>query len=643
MCLRRFTGLGPPDHCRLSKIETRLSGTDRRNFHHSVLGIDTSGIDPIASYILSLFESSDAFNPLSGGQWKIDAGTYCTWDCFSRTDIRITVLIRASLTVSVHSVSSDGLTSEHVPAEVWEGCAISSFLRCIQDVAGSGSLNVAPNWPSEERIRHISHSFCKFVPVSDRTGIPNDRRHVSNTAIHSFCSMLLKRFRIKSGIELFSSLQSLYPPIVYYIAQAYRMRNQSDTALSVITRALRSTPEDECLLIQVGGILLKENEVETAISAIRLALEVNPCNPWGWIRYAESFLVRKDIRGTIEALNIALSEHQPAAEDYLLEDGLIQRTGAVEVTFPQDMHGIGCNRDVWNKPRIPGTIDLVPGTFEPLHFPGGLGLADWLDTKGSLSMIRSHSPRDTGEHASLFDWESDPVQRAAFRLLYRTYSDFGWDRLAEVRGGIFSSESRIGLPFDSREAFGARACSASLDKLFKQLRVDIFSIIAFKAEVNSQRKLGILPKLNPQQWVSRVRVCHYLDDPELLEIACRMALAQGFSPYVARRLVRLYVSRGKAKEAIATLYNLWQNMCRRLLHPDPHSVPWLLKFTSSAGFQNFHSFPAWVINLTLKVLERFGTYSVREVLFHLKPRISALEDLIGEVESDQYTDVKKHE
>ena len=647
--LRFFDGLGPPDLCRLSKMETRLTGTDRRTVCQSVIGIDTLDSSSIVSYINGLMESAEAFNPLAGGRWKIDAGTYCTWDCFSGTDIRVVVQIPGMPGVSFHSVDREGISSDVIPQEVWEGAMLSSFLRASQSV-DTRCLNVLPNLASAENLTTVIRLLGKFMERSDVTGVPEASRFGTNIFTMTLCEIFLKRMRLRQGIELFSSLQSVYPPIVIHIAMAYGRRGQNDAVLSILTRALRACPENEHMLILVAETFLREGVVDLAYAAAELATAVSPGNPWGWIVLGEVCRRMRHPDRTILALNNALCDYQSASDRYALSDGLPHLTQTCEITLPHDSHGIASNLSLWNRPKRVGELDLS-SSVEPLILGHGRGLATWLDDDPTRNRTRVSSTTDAGiDKNVLVDIALNKTESATYKVLVRLREDVGWDWLVAARARAFSQGERpmtIDLVDQSPDRSPAselsdatvgdqaiRTCSSGLDRLFTMVHGDLNSMLRMRTELTERAGNSWLPKHTPHIWAARVRVCHRFRKDDYLEIACRMTLLQSFSPYVAKRLLKLYTRLGKATEAIAVLVNIWFNVGRQVFYPAPSAVPWLNPSVKQPGYAPFLHCPPWLVDLVINTCRRFGIQRIRKGISMTDKRLVLLDQLLAYIQAD---------
>ena len=288
--LSTFSGLGPPDLCRVSKTETRLTGyCETSYFHHYLVGIDVLDYHSVTAYIHGLMDTVETpFSPLSsalGTRMRIDSATYCCFDLFSGCDIRIIVKVPGIPGVTVTCVSPSGESIESVPQSVWEGAFLSSYFRYTTcESLDIIPLHVMPNLAAPQFGPIVHKLLGTYIALSDESG--QCVSEPANAFVHAVAKTYLKQYRLGEAMELFASLQSLYPPIVSHIAKIYMKKKQPDAAVSVLLRSLRTFPENDHQLIQLGYIL---NDYELRRSAVELAVSVAPGNFWTWINRSAFF------------------------------------------------------------------------------------------------------------------------------------------------------------------------------------------------------------------------------------------------------------------------------------------------------------------------------------------------------------------
>eukprot|EP00798_Chlamydomonas_sp_ICE-L_P015659 gene15659-21765_t len=111
--LSEATSLGPPDLCWLQKQGSgwALSRLEPQGFYHYVTGNDVS---------------SSASGLYHNTRTSINRGFYCTYDPFTRLDIRCELSVPGG--VECGALDTEGTVHEVTPA-MWRNCQLAAFLR----------------------------------------------------------------------------------------------------------------------------------------------------------------------------------------------------------------------------------------------------------------------------------------------------------------------------------------------------------------------------------------------------------------------------------------------------------------------------------------------------------------------------------
>lgn len=122
-----YSVYGPPDLCYLVKEKTTgglRSKTTHQGYFHYVYGADTSSSASIAAYLKSIMDL-----PKGDKKSKVIQGIYCSFDIFTRKDIRVDIQVPGS--TNVYSIDDEG-SQEEVNGEEWNNVFVSSHLRCFE-------------------------------------------------------------------------------------------------------------------------------------------------------------------------------------------------------------------------------------------------------------------------------------------------------------------------------------------------------------------------------------------------------------------------------------------------------------------------------------------------------------------------------
>lgn len=105
--------------------------------YHFVSGVDTSSSASIAAYINSLTYSLESRqkwfkSPVSSNSWNISKCTFCAFNAFEGTDVRVEARIPGGVKSFVVDVLG---TKKGTDADCWQETFISSILRTLRDCA----------------------------------------------------------------------------------------------------------------------------------------------------------------------------------------------------------------------------------------------------------------------------------------------------------------------------------------------------------------------------------------------------------------------------------------------------------------------------------------------------------------------------
>ena len=633
-----FYGLGPPDLCRVTKQEHLK---ERRTYFHHVVGLNTGNLSTITSYLTGLMDSSS-------DTIRIDAATYCAWDIFSHSDIRVTVKILSGTSnipsVAVHCVTSEGTPTspeEQVSPDVWEGAFISAYLRSHSVdwvVPGRTCINSLPDFRTTDEEKLLNKLVAKFISRSNATGIPRGSKRGANVFVSALCDMYIRNRRLRDSIDLFSTLQSLYPPILTYISVAHLKQRNRKAALSVLIQALSDFPEDDTMLTLMSKIISQDpDNLALAFRVIEGAVSVGPGNPWVWLQYADVCRKQRKFDRSLLALNNALDDIIPIS-DY--DTAVVVSTkppGDTVITVPSSLWGIGSFSELWSEPRstCPEAFLNFPST-EPLILGPGSGLTTWFDD--TLVPPPNTQPQPDKSQSVFRKVTLSRSDKTAYKILVKIREDLGWDALMDVRKSVFGQQvhnaaadlnvtgnTSMDSSFYLNETaffedslvsrFGSPICCRKLDKLFYLLRDDLESMFSLKREI----KEGILQsRISPEGLCRRIETCARFHKQDYLEICCRVFLGirKCFDPYVYQELVKVYISTGKERETFSTMVGLWYNIDSKLFPTVRNfSVPsWLAPSVRTQGYRPYNHCPPWMIDLIGKVVETFGIENFRKFI-----------------------------
>ncbi|GAA5911637.1 hypothetical protein JCM6882_008061, partial [Rhodosporidiobolus microsporus] len=228
--LASFRELGPPDLCHVIKT-TGKAGQKEIGSYHYVSGVDASSSASLAAYLNSLnytveetpgwfFGSTTTKSP-----WKIRGGVFCSFNAFSRVDVRVEVKIPGG--VEAYVIDVRGERHEATPA-IWQEVYLSAMLRAIlyaddanYRLAGFRKLDPITSLDAELRfVQAAEAAFFKGWQLGSEPEI-----QVATVVSNHLTSGLMKyfgdSFRYGPAVNLFEKLVVKEGEVACLLAQSY--------------------------------------------------------------------------------------------------------------------------------------------------------------------------------------------------------------------------------------------------------------------------------------------------------------------------------------------------------------------------------------------------------------------------------------
>ncbi|KAF4723964.1 hypothetical protein FOZ62_008366 [Perkinsus olseni] len=406
---------------------------------------------------------------------------------------------------------------------------------------------------------------------------------------------LIRSRRLRLCPEVFNSLQSAVPHVMIHIARSYRRMGRLDACMSALARCLHEIPADGHVLHYQAKTLLAIPDDpaawELAITAARLATESIPMDPKVWATLAEAYRRTLNFEQALMALN-NFPTSEGAEVPWTGDESIPWSLGIPDVsqcqqTIPDKKHAGG------NDPVV-GYLCLDPIRQTPAYEMLPKLQQRGLDENDRIVLGRGvgfNSHLDEGQFVSAFEGDTaaqgstgqmTEYEARIYSVLVGICQDIGWDFLIVARSRVFImdddgaegtegvdlrevyrqrqqrlssrprtvSDSQVGdaAPASRARAFRKRLCSKTLERLFRQLFVDLNQSIKWQQEVAD----GQVPRKSCDMWCYLAGLAERLQSGDAtLELACRMIQAHGCCPRASAMLLRLYTRRRMTGPAIA--------------------------------------------------------------------------------------------
>ncbi|KAM0789375.1 hypothetical protein ACM66B_000205 [Microbotryomycetes sp. NB124-2] len=293
--LASFRELGPPDLCHIIKTTGKAGAKDVGSYHY-VSGVDASSSASLAAYINSLNYSVEEtagwfFSSKPAGAYKIRGGAFCSFNAFSRVDVRVEVKIPGG--VEAYVIDMRGERHEATP-QIWQEVYLSAILRAIlyaddPNYRLAGYRKLDPIATQEAELRFIAAAETAFFKGWQLGSEPEVQvaTVVSNHLTAGIMKYFGDSFRYGPAVNLFEKLVVREGEVACLLAQSYLGMNEEVKAVRVLQAAIRNHPQSYPLLHVQCDFLRTKGKHEWALMLAKRAVNCAPSEFVTWAKLTE--------------------------------------------------------------------------------------------------------------------------------------------------------------------------------------------------------------------------------------------------------------------------------------------------------------------------------------------------------------------
>ncbi|KAF3921177.1 hypothetical protein ABW21_db0202366 [Orbilia brochopaga] len=301
--------LGPPDLVHLIKVQPKGAHKEIGTYHH-VTGIDASSSASLAAYINTLTYSIGE-NQIWFGRpqsWKIQSGTYCCYNAFSRVDMRVDV----NFPGSVDAYAIDERNDRRVATEaLWLETYLCSVLRAFtyaEDnvhtrIVGCRRFNPITSTEAEHRFLDAAERlFSKGWQLGSdpEVQVPN---LVSNHLTTGILKYIHTTGRYTSGVNLFEKLRIKFPEVASLLARVLIDADEEVKAVQLLYETIKILPLDHSLLNVQADFCQSKGRSDLALECARRAVNSAPSEFTTWAKLAEIYIALEQYEMALLTLN----------------------------------------------------------------------------------------------------------------------------------------------------------------------------------------------------------------------------------------------------------------------------------------------------------------------------------------------------
>lgn len=349
--LQSFTDLGTADLCNIYKESlTSKKHTEIGTFLYFT-GVDTSNAASIAAHLQSLATLITSKAQYWFGEkkhWRVPQISYCSYNAFSKVDMRVTVHIPGKIESSV--VSADGklildkLSKDELD-NLWQETYVSSLARCLldtedEDVSRLGGLvevrklnpfAINPNLVIDSFVKGFEKLFFEGPKLGCCVEIPQPTL-VNNYLVDAFLKLVKLVKNYDEALAVLARLREKEPSVVSLVAKVYFMKDEEIKAIDLVYEAIQKDKRDTNLLLIQAQFCVDKGRNDLALELAKQAVKSSPSDFVSWAMLVKVYTNLRDYENALLTLNSCpMNSHK---EKFSLKRVVPLRGGGEDLHLP---------------------------------------------------------------------------------------------------------------------------------------------------------------------------------------------------------------------------------------------------------------------------------------------------------------------
>eukprot|EP00124_Ichthyophonus_hoferi_P004051 Ihof_evm1s403 gene=Ihof_evmTU1s403 len=316
--LAKIGGLGPPDLCHVTKVQERTQGLFMKNnnvppsqlgTYHYVYGLDVSSPAYVAAYFNTLLNDS-----VKGpGAWRVQSGTYCSYNAFARVDVRIEVTMPG--TVNAYVLDGEGRRFG-CDDRIWQEVHVCAMLRVLSMPSPIthhiDALRIVP-YLTDPRDEAVFILYAKKLFWDGRYLGTNELTapitNINNRLAVGVKDYYYKASRYDEGMSFFQQFLEQDGEVATIIAEGLDQLGQTTKAIGLLAKSLVKMPQSYAMLMKQSQLLVTIDDIPTALDIAKLVVDLAPAQAQPWINLALTYTAAKNYPMALVALNVTPMVH----------------------------------------------------------------------------------------------------------------------------------------------------------------------------------------------------------------------------------------------------------------------------------------------------------------------------------------------
>lgn len=564
--------MGPADLCNIHKHSAASKKTELGTFLYYT-GVDTSNSASIAAHLQGLATLISSKAQYWFGEkkyWKVPELTYCSYNAFSKVDMRVTVHIPGKFESSV--VGSDGKLihdklSDADLDRMWIETFVCSIVRSVldgdEDDANrvGGLVEIRRENPfnngkvSKELLANFIDGFERFFWKGPKLGcgveVPQPTL-IYNYLVDGFIKCVQLTQSYDKALEVLRRLEEKEPEVATLIARVLLLKDEEIRAVQVMADGIANNKRDLELLLLQAEFLMEKKRFDLALYSAKQAVKSSPSDFKTWSTLVKVYTKLNDFENALLTLNSCpMNSHK---EKFMLKRIVPLRGGA------EDLH-------------LPSPVDVTLDEVTNLQSSSIAAEQKSLDPQ--LANLPAANLKST--FANAYDLLTDIVIKTGWEALLkyrakvfvmeeeyrkdksnhnRSNSDSISQEIGESNGSIAPNDnsSTLAVKSPNKEANGAaddsydaqdefkkkRLCERWLDNLFMLLYEDLRVFTMWQAEYVHFQAQQMEYKKTTLEWEILGLIAFRLKHFKEGSIAFSNALSGRFSAKAQREVLKYY-------------------------------------------------------------------------------------------------------
>ncbi|CAD1811796.1 ChAPs (Chs5p-Arf1p-binding proteins) family protein [Candida parapsilosis] len=423
--LLQFIELGPPDLCNIYKhsINAKREHGEIGTFLYFV-GVDTSSIASIAAHLQSLANLMTSKSQYWFGEkkhWKVPQLTYCTFNAFSKTDIRVTVHIPGKFGIQILNqdgkMIQDNLNDKQLE-KLWLETFVTSITRAVLESEDNEDANklggvveirkINPfnnGSASKELLNNFFIGFEQLFFQGTKLGCSVEFPQptaVNNYLVDGFLKVVELTQSYSRGLEILERLYKTEPGVISIIAKLQLLKQDEIQAVKTMYKGIQDNKRDANTLVLQAEYCLDKKKPELALELAKQAVKSSPSDYFTWSVLVKCYTKLGDFENALLTLN----------------------------SCPMNSH-----KERYQLKRV------VPiKTHDELHLPSPMDVTlDEVSNLQSNDISYEHRNLDP-QLANLPATNLKSTYAKAYDLLTEIVAKTGWEQLLKYRAKVFVME-----------------------------------------------------------------------------------------------------------------------------------------------------------------------------------------------------------